>query len=352
MICTGDFQAVRNLSDLESMAVPEKYKDMGTFYKYYNGEKLAPVLTIFIGGNHESSLFCQELPEGGWVAPNIYYMGYSTIINFCGIRIAGISGIYNSRHYRNGHFEKPPYTKDTLRSVYHMREVEVFKLLNVAEPIDIMLSHDWPTGIYNHGDINSLLSKKPFFRKEVELGILGNPATEKLLHKLQPDYWFSSHLHVKFSALVKHDSGKITKFLSLDKCMPFKDYFQLIEMPKKNDFEKKLYYDKEWLAIIKSTYFLCYSKKYNLTLPNEHSEERKNFNPTPKELEEIDRLIENLEIPLSFIQTAHPYYQQEDPNPQLMDNPQTQKLQQSLELIQPTIQNNQENNPEELIIDL
>jgi len=121
---------------------------------------------------------------------------------------------------------------------------------------------------------------------------------------------------------------------------------------KKNNFEKTLNYDKEWLAIIKSTYFLCYSKKYNLTLPNEHSEERKNFNPTPKELEEIDRLIENLEIPLSFIQTAHPYYQQEDLNPQLMDNPQTQKLQQSLELIQPTIQNNQENNPEELIIDL
>ncbi|XP_025073595.1 lariat debranching enzyme-like [Pogonomyrmex barbatus] len=33
LICCGDFQATRNLSDLECMAVPDKYKDMCTFYK-------------------------------------------------------------------------------------------------------------------------------------------------------------------------------------------------------------------------------------------------------------------------------------------------------------------------------
>jgi len=44
-------------------------------YRYYSGEKKAPVLTIFIGGNHEASNYLQELPYGGWVAPNIYYLG-------------------------------------------------------------------------------------------------------------------------------------------------------------------------------------------------------------------------------------------------------------------------------------
>lgn len=43
--------------------------------RYYSGEKKAPVLTIFIGGNHEASNHLQELPYGGWVAPNIYYLG-------------------------------------------------------------------------------------------------------------------------------------------------------------------------------------------------------------------------------------------------------------------------------------
>ena len=43
--------------------------------RYYSGEKKAPILTIFIGGNHEASNYLQELPYGGWVAPNIYYLG-------------------------------------------------------------------------------------------------------------------------------------------------------------------------------------------------------------------------------------------------------------------------------------
>jgi hypothetical protein len=32
-----------------------------SFYKYYSGEKKAPVLTIFIGGNHEASNHLWEL---------------------------------------------------------------------------------------------------------------------------------------------------------------------------------------------------------------------------------------------------------------------------------------------------
>ena len=43
------------------MAVPPKYREMGTFYKYYSGEKKAPILTLFIGGNHEASNHLWEL---------------------------------------------------------------------------------------------------------------------------------------------------------------------------------------------------------------------------------------------------------------------------------------------------
>jgi hypothetical protein len=35
---------------------------MNTFYKYYSGEKVAPVTTLFIGGNHEASSHLWELP--------------------------------------------------------------------------------------------------------------------------------------------------------------------------------------------------------------------------------------------------------------------------------------------------
>ena len=33
LLCCGDFQAVRNHSDLRCMAVPPKYQKLNTFYK-------------------------------------------------------------------------------------------------------------------------------------------------------------------------------------------------------------------------------------------------------------------------------------------------------------------------------
>ena len=59
LICCGDFQAVRNEADLSCMACPDKHKHMQDFWQYYKGKKEAPCLTIFIGGNHESSNYLQ-----------------------------------------------------------------------------------------------------------------------------------------------------------------------------------------------------------------------------------------------------------------------------------------------------
>lgn len=77
LLCCGDFQSVRNESDLACMACPVKYRDMVTFWKYHSGGKKAPVPTIFIHGNHEASNYLLELFHGGYVAPNIYFLGFA-----------------------------------------------------------------------------------------------------------------------------------------------------------------------------------------------------------------------------------------------------------------------------------
>lgn len=227
LIC-GDFQSVRNEDDLRSMAVPPKYRSMQDFWRYYSGEKRAPILTIFIGGNHESSNFLAELPYGGWVAPNIFYMGYANVVSYNGLRIGGLSGIYKPQDYHLGHYEMPPFDERTIRSIYHIRSLDVFRIKQLQPgQIDIMLSHDWPRGIAWYGDTQHLLQRKKYFQQEVYSNQLGSQPLEEVLQMLQPRYWFSAHLHVKFAALVEHSNGLTTRFLALDKCLPGRDFLQV-----------------------------------------------------------------------------------------------------------------------------
>lgn len=88
-------------------------------------------------------------------------------------------------------------------NVYICRCYDFFPL-QISRPVDIFLSHDWPRGIYNFGNVNMLLKKKQYFREEVEQDRLGSPAAKDLLFHIKPDYWFAAHLHVKFPAIVQH----------------------------------------------------------------------------------------------------------------------------------------------------
>ncbi|XP_070771213.1 lariat debranching enzyme [Enoplosus armatus] len=336
LLCCGDFQAVRNEGDMKCMAVPAKYRTMQTFYKYYSGEKKAPVLTIFIGGNHEASNHLQELPYGGWVAPNIYYLGYAGVIRYKGIRIGGLSGIFKSRDYRRGHHEFPPYNSDTLRSVYHIRNIEVFKLKQIQMPIDIFMSHDWPRGIYYYGSTGELLRKKKFLRQEVESNTLGSPAAEELLAHLQPSYWFSAHLHVKFAAIMQHPpkgnaAPRVTKFLSLDKCLPYREFLQIVDVPERPGSSEGLEYDPEWLAILKATNSLQRTTPHPWNPPeNNGLHERWDFRPSEAAMMQVvEDLSGELAIPDNFSRTVPSY----DPNrpqphatPSCSTNPQTTEL--------------------------
>ena len=38
--------------------------------------------SIFIGGNHEASNVLQELYYGGFVAPNIFFLGFGGVVTF------------------------------------------------------------------------------------------------------------------------------------------------------------------------------------------------------------------------------------------------------------------------------
>lgn len=76
----------------------------------------APILTLFVGGNHEASNLMRDLYYGGWVAKNIYYIGASGIVNIVKgdikMRVGGISGIEKFYDYLKGYHERPPYVNN------------------------------------------------------------------------------------------------------------------------------------------------------------------------------------------------------------------------------------------------
>lgn len=310
-------------------------------FRYYSGEKVAPVLTIFIGGNHEASNYLQELPYGGWVAPNIYYLGYAGVVRYKGVRIGGISGIYKGFDYFKGHFEKPPYDPNMMRSVYHYRQQETFRLQQLLEPIDIMMSHDWPNNVYNYGNAGQLIRFKPHFRDEIHENKLGSPPCYELLKKLQPTYWFSGHLHCKFAAVIPHDNGQETKFLALDKCLPNRRFLQVIDIDGTEPHSNRLYYDLEWLTILYSTKHLTHVKTISNYMPGPGNGTcRWDFRPSDDEKAHVlNRFDGNLVIPNNFERTAAPY----DPNnrppmthqPKPVKNPQTVEFCNILEIDDP-----------------
>lgn len=277
---------------------------MGDFHKYYSGAAKAPVLTLVIGGNHEASNYLFELYHGGWLAPNIYYLGAAGVINYGPCRIAGLSGIYNASDYHKPHDERLPYDRDLIRSVYHVREYDVKKLLRVTQPVDIALSHDWPTWVELFGNHEQLFAEKPHFFASAKVDNLGSKPSAEILNRLRPSHWFSGHMHTRFEATVEHrgarmedsvlqldlpdtlkgvlplfksrrglpqaplaespDSKQKTQFLALSKVgQDIASFMELkeLEIPTRvtdahteatGEGKFHLYYDAEWLAITRA----------------------------------------------------------------------------------------------------
>ncbi|XP_021563828.1 lariat debranching enzyme isoform X2 [Carlito syrichta] len=181
--------------------------------------------------------------------------------------------------------------------------------------MDIFLSHDWPRSIYHYGNKKQLLKTKSFFRQEVENNTLGSPAASELLEHLKPTYWFSAHLHVKFAALMQHqakDKGEIakaTKFLALDKCLPHRDFLQILEIEHDPSAPDYLEYDIEWLTVLKATDDLINVTGRLWNMPeNNGLHARWDFGATEGAMKEVlEKWDHDLRVPCNFSVTAACY---------------------------------------------
>lgn len=207
---------------------------MHDFHEYYSGARKAPYLTIFVGGNHEAANYLFELYYGGWVAPNIYYMGAANVLKLGPLRIAGMSGIWKGFDYKKQHHERLPYNEGDVKSIYHVRELDVRKLLQVRTQVDVGISHDWPRGVEWKGDWKKLFRQKAHLEEDARNGQLGSVAATYVMDRLRPPYWFSAHLHCKYAAVVDHEKSGET---SESTASVSGNGVAVEEVPKKNSDE-------------------------------------------------------------------------------------------------------------------
>ena len=266
VLCTGDFETMRNEEDLQFLSCPEHYRTMGDFHKYYSSKVKAPYLTIFIGGNHEASNYLEQIYYGGYVAENIYYLGRGGVINVKGLRIGGISGIFNKFDYFRGHFEKNENDiKGDKKSIFHYREFEIAKMSHIKNKLDIFMTHDWPTNIIDSKDFNRIFKLYPQNKETILAGTLGSFPAEFILKLLKPNYYICGHMHFYYTNVINN-----TKIYAFDKCVKKRHYFDLIEVkPSLKEFDvedNNIYIDPEWMAITNALneFFPNEDKNYSL----------------------------------------------------------------------------------------
>lgn len=202
----GDFQAIRNKSDLLHFHAPLKYKKEGDFPLFYERGSM-PKSTLFIGGNHENDLWLSKYPDGGELIENLIYLGRAGTLKIDNCIIGWVSGTYSERDYNNPGNEKAKF--------YHFTPEDVNKLINSNERIDVLVFHDWPSirSLKQHID----------YRKEsdktLDIAIrrgLGNEVFYDIIKQVKPRHVFAGHMHMHLDLEAMIDGSK-TRFVALDK---------------------------------------------------------------------------------------------------------------------------------------
>ena len=256
LILLGDVEAYRSKEDVLSSESQDSRKEralsnelseeLNFSIKLFKERSIIfPILTIVIGGNHESSKWFNNLFYGGWLAENIFYTGYTNHFYLGNLLITSISGIYSSteKNYFSNYIE--PNNSYFSSKSYHIRaptDLQLYCLKNT----DIIITHDWPSNIIKlYSKIEN--SKMEYLLSRDLSGKFGYPNGLKNIHLLSPKYYFSGHNHVYFNTKIQNTNfiGYSTLENINEKC------FEIFEFKEFQPGPLKI--SGKWLSILDAT---------------------------------------------------------------------------------------------------
>lgn len=201
----GDFETIKEEKDFEHYYAPVKYHHISDISDYCKGLKNTPKLTIFTGGNHEAWGVLRKYGEGGFICPQVYYLGLHGTLNVKGIKIGGLTGVFDQEKYKTPLSQIPCYDW----KYYRKNSVEALK----DENIDILLLHEWPALNEDYEIITEDNVPENLKRRNA------TPANF-LINEIKPKFVFAGHLHNSYAEAVNKKTG--SRFIGL-KCITEKE---------------------------------------------------------------------------------------------------------------------------------
>ncbi|HMZ79808.1 MAG TPA: metallophosphoesterase [Acidobacteriota bacterium] len=191
----GDFEPHRDEQDLQTMAAPSKYRDLGDFHHYHQGWRSFPWPIYFIGGNHEPYGYLDQFPEGDWLTENCRYLGRSGWLELDGgFTMAGLSAIYNSDWFSQPRPDVSLFGTISNKSFIYFNESDLQLLLDLERNIDVLLLHEWPANIIDPNDQAEFEQA----RRSMRYDCVGNEMSEIVMHWLSPKLVLCGHMHKKY----------------------------------------------------------------------------------------------------------------------------------------------------------
>jgi Icc-related predicted phosphoesterase len=123
------------------------------------------------------------------LAPDFTWMGRVGAFELHGLKVIGVSGIEVER-LRRGRGERPEERIGVL-------DEEIMAAIELG-PADILMIHEWPSGIYN-GDYSGM--------RRIQ-GEVGSSLLRSLVDLLQPKLLVCGHMHRPYRTSILHTSGK------------------------------------------------------------------------------------------------------------------------------------------------
>ena len=179
----GDAQPFRNEEDLAYMNCPTKYRDLGDFWFFHEGDQKFPVPCLLVGGNHEPWNWFDQMRDGGELTHNVEFLGRVGRQQVGNIAVAGVSGVYSPKYFGEEHLDWP-YAATKKKQATYYNAADIDKLLDVGR-VDILLLHEWPDLIFT-------ANPETFPER---CGRIGSEHLSTVLDLLQPRWCFCGHMH-------------------------------------------------------------------------------------------------------------------------------------------------------------